>query len=186
MASPPRIDSSRLPGDAAVMAERFLAISTHPALLARQMEQLTAIDGELREIIALCLRQQSGRDGADAASADDLDAQAEAGVMRYVGVEWSRRIRDGAEPQPPDGRRSAPPSARHCAGSADRRTARRLRPPASGSSQLAAHDRVAGVRRVAVEGLRRHVDHGELVEVDAVGHDEAAGRPFEHSEAHQT
>lgn len=104
-----RIDPSKLPGDPAVMAERFQAISTHPALLARQMERLAAIEGELREIIALRLRQQSGRDGTDAASDAELDAQAElithmlAGVMRYVGVEWARRMRDGAAPQPPDG-----------------------------------------------------------------------------------
>jgi AcrR family transcriptional regulator len=105
-----RIDPSRLPSDPGLMAERFRAISTHPALLARQMERLAAIEGELREIIALRLRQQSSADGADAASAADLDAQAElithmlAGVMRYVGMDWARRMRHGLDPQPPDGR----------------------------------------------------------------------------------
>jgi AcrR family transcriptional regulator len=104
-----RIDPSRLPSDAGLMAERFRAISTHPALLARQMERLAAIEGELREIIALRLRQHSATRSTDAAASADLDAQAElithmlAGVMRYVGTEWARRMREGLDPEPPDG-----------------------------------------------------------------------------------
>ena len=52
-----------------------------------------------------------------------------------------------------------------------------LMPPRASGLQRAAHDRVAGVRGVAVELLLRHVDHGELVEVEAGRQVEPAGRP---------
>jgi AcrR family transcriptional regulator len=99
-----RVSPEQIPIDHRLIAERIRAVSTHPALLARQMERLSAIEGELREIIALRLRRQAA-DGADVAGAAEtpevLESQAElithmlAGVMRYVGMSWARRSAAG-------------------------------------------------------------------------------------------
>ncbi|GAA4067994.1 TetR/AcrR family transcriptional regulator [Agromyces indicus] len=102
-----RIDPSKLPGDAGLMARRIRAISGNPLLMARQMERLAEIEGELREIVELRLRQQAIRAGADEAELAAIPDEAEitthllAGVMRYVGLTWSRRAEQGAPP--PDG-----------------------------------------------------------------------------------
>lgn len=42
----------------------------------------------------------------------------------------------------------------------------------SGEVELAAHDRITGVRRITVDRLERDVDDAVLVEVDAVRHEE--------------
>ncbi|HKH08814.1 MAG TPA: hypothetical protein VKA62_07670, partial [Agromyces sp.] len=99
-----RISPEQIPIDHRLIAERIRAVSTHPALLARQMDRLSAIEGELREIIALRLRRQAA-DRADAAGSAEtpevLESQAElithmlAGVMRYVGMSWARRSAAG-------------------------------------------------------------------------------------------
>jgi len=104
-----RISPEHIPVDHRLIAERIRAVSTHPALLARQLERLGAIEGELREIIALRLRRQAA-DGADAAGSaerpEELEEQAElithmlAGVMRYVGLTWARM--SAAGDLPPD------------------------------------------------------------------------------------
>jgi AcrR family transcriptional regulator len=97
-----RIDPAMIPVDPALMAERIRAISAQPVLLAKQMERLAAIEGELREIIELRLRRQAGDAGADATGGDDLADEAElithilAGVMRYVGIAWAKRAAQGA------------------------------------------------------------------------------------------
>jgi len=105
-----RISPEHIPVDHRLIAERIRAVSTHPALLARQLERLGAIEGELREIIALRLRRQAA-DGADAAGSaerpeepEELEEQAElithmlAGVMRYVGLKWAQRSAAGDLP----------------------------------------------------------------------------------------
>jgi AcrR family transcriptional regulator len=102
-----QIDPSRLPGDPRLMARRIRAVSGNPLLMARQMERLAEIEGELREIIELRLRQQALRAGAGEAELAGIPEEAEvathllAGVMRYVGLSWSRRAEQGAPP--PDG-----------------------------------------------------------------------------------
>ncbi|WP_438854490.1 TetR/AcrR family transcriptional regulator [Agromyces sp. M3QZ16-3] len=102
-----RIEPDRLPADPALIVRRIRAVTHTPILLARQMERLTAIEGELREIIELRLRQDAVRDGADAAELADLPEQAEiithllAGLMRYVGMSWARQAAEG-DPPPVD------------------------------------------------------------------------------------
>ena len=98
-----RIAPEHLPVDPKLFSERFRAVSSHPQLLLRQMERLGAIEGELREIITLRLRRQWADEATDAAGADsdELAEQAElithmlAGVMRYVGMSWTRRSAEG-------------------------------------------------------------------------------------------
>jgi AcrR family transcriptional regulator len=103
-----RIDPSMIPVDPALVAERIRAISAQPVLLAKQMERLAAIEGELREIIELRLRRQAGDAGSDAAGTDELAEEAElithvlAGVMRYVGIAWARRAAEGGSAAPLD------------------------------------------------------------------------------------
>ena len=102
-----RVAPEHLPVDPKLFSDRIRAVSAHPALLLRQMERLGAIEGELREIIALRLRRRAA-DGADAAgsaeSPEELEEQAElithmlAGVMRYVGMRWARLSATGALP----------------------------------------------------------------------------------------
>ncbi|WP_430646920.1 TetR/AcrR family transcriptional regulator [Agromyces sp. GXS1127] len=99
-----RIEPDRLPTDPSLIMRRITAISQNPVLLARQMERLTAIEDELRQIIELRLRQDALRDGADAAELADLSEQAEiithllAGLMRYVGLSWARAAAAGTPP----------------------------------------------------------------------------------------
>ncbi|WP_353815168.1 TetR/AcrR family transcriptional regulator [Agromyces sp. SYSU T00266] len=96
-----RIEPGSLPADPALLVRRITAVSQNPALLARQMERLAAIEAELRQILELRLRQDALRDGADEAELADLPEQAEiithllAGLMRYVGLSWARRGADG-------------------------------------------------------------------------------------------
>ncbi|GAA1062345.1 TetR/AcrR family transcriptional regulator [Agromyces bracchium] len=99
-----RIEPDRLPADPSLIVRRIDAVSQNPMLLARQMERLTAIEDELRQIIALRLRQDAIKAGADDAELADLPEQAEiithllAGLMRYVGLSWARRAGDGTPP----------------------------------------------------------------------------------------
>lgn len=102
-----RIEPGDIPADPARIARRLHAIAGHPLLMARQMERLAAIEGELRQIIELRLRQQAQRDGVDEAELAELPEQAEiithllAGVMRYIGMSWSRQAEHGT-PEPTD------------------------------------------------------------------------------------
>lgn len=102
-----RVDPARLPGDAALLSRRIRAISGNPTLMARQMERLSEIEGELREILELRLRQQALRAGADEAELAAVAEEAElvthllAGVMRYMGLAWSRNADAGAPPPDP-------------------------------------------------------------------------------------
>ncbi|BDZ54733.1 TetR/AcrR family transcriptional regulator [Agromyces marinus] len=99
-----RIEPDRLPADASLLVRRIEAISQNPILLARQMERLTAIEDELRQILELRLRHDALRDGADEDELAELPEQAEiithllAGLMRYIGMSWARRAADGAAP----------------------------------------------------------------------------------------
>lgn len=102
-----QVDPARLLGDPALMARRIRAVSGHPVLMARQMERLSQIEGELREIIELRLSQQAVRAGADEAELARVPEEAEivthllAGVMRYVGHNWARQADEGAGPPDP-------------------------------------------------------------------------------------
>jgi AcrR family transcriptional regulator len=99
-----RIEPDRLPADPLLLLRRITAVSQNPVLLARQMERLTAIEDELRQILELRLRQDAIRSGADDPELADLPEQAElithllAGLMRYVGTSWARRAAEGAPP----------------------------------------------------------------------------------------
>lgn len=85
--------------DPTLLARRMRAVGTTPVLMARQMDRLATIERDLREIIELRLRTQYPDDRDD-----DLVEQAEiithilAGVMRYVGQSWARRIESGGAP----------------------------------------------------------------------------------------
>jgi AcrR family transcriptional regulator len=102
-----RIEPGDIPADPARIARRLHAIAGHPLLMARQMERLAAIEGELRQIIELRLRQQAQRVGVDEAELAELPEQAEiithllASVMRYIGTSWSRQAEHGT-PEPTD------------------------------------------------------------------------------------
>ncbi|WP_401000289.1 TetR/AcrR family transcriptional regulator [Agromyces sp. GXQ0307] len=99
-----RIEPDRIPSDPSLIMRRITAVSQNPMLLARQMERLTAIEAELRQIVELRLRQDALRAGADEAELADLPEQAEiithllAGLMRYVGMSWARRASTGESP----------------------------------------------------------------------------------------
>lgn len=95
-----RVDPGPMAADPTLMARRIQAVGTNPVLMARQMERLTAIEHDLREIIHLRLRTQYPEEAAD-----ELAEQAEiithilAGVMRYIGQSWAREVERGAAPQ---------------------------------------------------------------------------------------
>ena len=103
-----RIAPDRLPVDPSIIMRRITAISQNPALLARQMDRLSAIEAELRQIIELRLRQDALRVGVDEDALADLPEEAEiithllAGLMRYVGLSWARRAAEGG-PAPSEG-----------------------------------------------------------------------------------
>jgi AcrR family transcriptional regulator len=102
-----RIEPGRIPADPSLIMRRINALAQNPVLLARQMERLTAIEAELRQILELRLRQDALREGADDAELADLPEQADlithllAGLMRYVGMSWARQASAG--PPPPMG-----------------------------------------------------------------------------------
>ncbi|MET2011842.1 helix-turn-helix domain-containing protein [Microbacterium chocolatum] len=85
--------------DPAFLARRIQAVGTTPALMARQMERLSGLEGELVEILRLRLRTQ-WPDESDA----DRDAEAElivhllAGLMRHIGTAWARQVMAGEAP----------------------------------------------------------------------------------------
>ncbi|MBM7503595.1 TetR/AcrR family transcriptional regulator [Agromyces aurantiacus] len=99
-----RIEPEHIPTDPQLIMRRIRAISGNPMLLARQMERLTAVEGELREIIELRLRQDALREGAGHEELAEIPEQAEitthllAGLMRYIGLAWARGAEEGAAP----------------------------------------------------------------------------------------
>lgn len=88
--------------DPELFARRVQVISQAPVLLAREMERLTGIEGDIREIVALRL-QREARDAGDTVDAAELAERAAvvtsilAGVMRYLGM---TAMRDGVLPIP--------------------------------------------------------------------------------------
>ncbi|MFC7326727.1 TetR/AcrR family transcriptional regulator [Marinactinospora rubrisoli] len=67
------------------LADRLKVISMSPPLLARQMERISAIDAELREIVALRLeRRHPGADEAERADEAAMVAYLLAGFMRFI------------------------------------------------------------------------------------------------------
>lgn len=94
-----RIEPGEMAADPSLLARRIQAVGTNHVLMARQMERLSAIEHELREIILLRLRTQWPED-SDAT----LDEQAElvthllAGLMRYIGTSWARSVERGEAP----------------------------------------------------------------------------------------
>lgn len=94
-----RIDAGAMAEDPRLLARRIRAVATTPVLMARQMERLTSIENEIREIIELRLRTQYADEPAS-----ELAEQAEiithllAGVMRHVGQSWARQVEQGGAP----------------------------------------------------------------------------------------
>jgi AcrR family transcriptional regulator len=101
-----RVDPQNLPADPRQLPDTLRAIASHPVLLARQMERLSAIETDLREIIELRLRREATDTGATAEELERIPLQAEvimhigAGVLRYAGMEYARRAGEGAAPPP--------------------------------------------------------------------------------------
>lgn len=99
-----RVTPDMIPADPQLMIARIRAVSSNPMLIARQMERLSTIEGELRQIIELRLRREATEQGADAAALAEIPEQAEiathllAGVMRYVGLSWARTAEAGSPP----------------------------------------------------------------------------------------
>jgi hypothetical protein len=91
------------------------------------------------------------RQGADRGPRAELITHMLAGVMRRVGTDWARRMRDGLDARPPDG-----PAFRRCSPqpSADWAEWHGLCSAESDASEFAAHNGVPGMRRVAVHGFR--------------------------------
>ena len=94
-----RIDAGAMATDPGLLARRIRAVGTNPVLMARQMERLSAIENELREIIELRLRTQYPEEAtADLADQADIVTHVLAGVMRYIGQSWARQVERGAAP----------------------------------------------------------------------------------------
>ena len=94
-----RIDAGAMATDPGLLARRIRAVGTNPVLMARQMERLSAIENELREIIELRLQTQYPDEApADLADQADIVTHVLAGVMRYIGQSWARQVERGAAP----------------------------------------------------------------------------------------
>lgn len=94
-----RIDPSAIAADPELLARRIRAVGSTPVLMARQMERLSAIEGELREIIELRLRTQwPDESEPDRREQAELITHLLAGLMRHIGVAWARQVEAGAPP----------------------------------------------------------------------------------------
>ena len=79
--------TAQAPGvlDRELVARRLELIATTPVLLARQMERLIAIEGDLRELLLLRLQRQGDADDpVELARQAELISHVLAGVMRFV------------------------------------------------------------------------------------------------------
>lgn len=94
-----RIEPGEMAADPSLLARRIQAVGTSTVLMARQMERLSSIEHELREIILLRLRTQWPEE-----SERSLDEQAElvthllAGLMRYIAASWAQSVERGEAP----------------------------------------------------------------------------------------
>lgn len=94
-----RIDPGAMAADPALLARRIHAIGTTPVLMSRQMERLSAIEAELREIVLLRLRTQwPDEDPAEREEQAELITHLLAGLMRHIGLTWARQVEAGETP----------------------------------------------------------------------------------------
>ncbi|KQQ93326.1 hypothetical protein ASF62_16670 [Leifsonia sp. Leaf325] len=94
-----RVDTEFVFDDEKLFADRIRAISSHPELLARQMERLAGIETELRQLIGARLeRQHPQLDAADRALQIDFITNIVAGAMRFLGQAIARSIESGESP----------------------------------------------------------------------------------------
>ncbi len=94
-----RIDAGAMAEDPRLLARRIQAVATTPVLMAKQMERLTTIEHEMREIIELRLRTQyADESDAELAEQAEIITHVLAGVMRYVGQSWARQVEEGGAP----------------------------------------------------------------------------------------
>lgn len=93
------IEPGQMAADPSLLAARIQAVGSSPALVARQMERLSIIEEELKEIIQLRLRTQwPNEDHAALAAQAELITHLLAGLMRYVAMSWADAVRRGQAP----------------------------------------------------------------------------------------
>ncbi|MFE6307397.1 TetR/AcrR family transcriptional regulator [Nocardiopsis sp. NPDC057823] len=94
-----RVDPGALGDDPAQLARRIRAVGSSPTLMARQMDRVQALEGEVREIVLLRLRAQyPGEDEADLRGQADLATQLAMGVMRFAAHSWAEQADAGEIP----------------------------------------------------------------------------------------
>lgn len=101
------------PVDPELFVQRVRVISQAPVLLAREMERLTGIEGEIREIVALRLHREARDAGVETDAAEISERAAVvtsilAGIMRYLGMS---AMREGGPPVPGPGAIATDPTA---------------------------------------------------------------------------
>lgn len=93
------VDTEFVFDDERLFADRIRAISSHPELLARQMERLAGIENELRLLVGARLELQHPElDAVDRALQADFITNVVAGAMRFLGQAIARSIETGTEP----------------------------------------------------------------------------------------
>ena len=94
-----RVDAGAMAEDPGLIARRIRAVGADPVLMAKQMERLTVIEQDLREIIELRLVTQYPDEPRDVlAEQAEIITHLLAGVMRYIGQTWARQAENGDAP----------------------------------------------------------------------------------------
>jgi AcrR family transcriptional regulator len=94
-----RVDPGTLGDDPVQLARRIRAVGSSPALRARQMERIQALEGEVSDIILLRLRNRHpDEDEADLRDQADLAAHLVTGLMRFVAHSWTKQADSGEVP----------------------------------------------------------------------------------------
>lgn len=85
--------------DPMFLARRIQALGTTPVLMARQMERLSTLEEDLKEIVRLRLRRQwPDESEEDRAEQAELIIDLLAGLMRHIGTAWARQVMAGDSP----------------------------------------------------------------------------------------
>lgn len=81
-------------------SRRFRAVGSAPALIARQIERLSVIEREVKEIVELRLKTQYPDATDDVAEQAEIITHILAGVMRYLGQSAARRTEPATDALP--------------------------------------------------------------------------------------
>lgn len=95
-----QIDAGGMSHDPTLIARRIRAVGENPALMARQMERISAVEEDLTEIIRQRLHTQHPDEDAGALGEQALViTHLLAGAMRYIGQSWVRQVQLGETPR---------------------------------------------------------------------------------------